>query len=254
MGLATTADIINEATAAAGVTADGVLLKDGNVTATFTGNLTGDVTGNVSGSAGSVTDVELSSIAGLTSAADGLPYYTGLGTAALATFTAFARTMLDDADAAAVRATIGAGTGSGTVTDVSGTAPIASSGGATPAISLNNGGVTYAKMQDVSATDKVLGRSTAGAGVVEEIACTAAGRALIDDASASDQRTTLGLVIGTNVQAFDAQLTSLAALSYAGNAGMVVRVNVGETDFELATISGGSGLTHPQVLARGLGA
>lgn len=53
--------------------------------------------------------------------------------------------------------------------------------------------VTYAKIQDVSATDKLLGRSTAGAGVVEEIACTAAGRALLDDAAASNQRTTLGL-------------------------------------------------------------
>lgn len=53
--------------------------------------------------------------------------------------------------------------------------------------------VTYAKMQNVSATDKVLGRSTAGAGDVEEIVCTSAGRALIDDANASDQRTTLGL-------------------------------------------------------------
>lgn len=54
------------------------------------------------------------------------------------------------------------------------------------------GAVTYAKMQDVSATDKLLGRATAGAGDVEEIACTAAGRALLDDASAGDQRTTLG--------------------------------------------------------------
>lgn len=53
--------------------------------------------------------------------------------------------------------------------------------------------VTYAKIQNVSATDKLLGRSTAGAGVVEEITCTSAGRALIDDADASAQRTTLGL-------------------------------------------------------------
>jgi hypothetical protein len=53
--------------------------------------------------------------------------------------------------------------------------------------------VTYAKIQDVSATDKLLGRSTAGAGDVEEITCTAAGRALLDDADATAQRATLGL-------------------------------------------------------------
>jgi len=53
--------------------------------------------------------------------------------------------------------------------------------------------VTYAKIQNVSATDKLLGRSSAGAGDVEEITCTSAGRALIAGASAGDQRTTLGL-------------------------------------------------------------
>jgi hypothetical protein len=56
-----------------------------------------------------------------------------------------------------------------------------------------NDAVTYAKMQNVSATDKILGRSSAGAGDVEEIALTAAGRALIDDASASAQILTLGI-------------------------------------------------------------
>lgn len=56
-----------------------------------------------------------------------------------------------------------------------------------------DGSVAYADIQNISATDKVLGRSTAGAGSVEEIAMTAAGRAIIDDASAADQRTTLGL-------------------------------------------------------------
>ena len=53
--------------------------------------------------------------------------------------------------------------------------------------------ITYAQIQNVSATDKLLGRSTAGAGSIEEIALTAAGRALIDDADAAAQRTTLGL-------------------------------------------------------------
>ena len=59
---------------------------------------------------------------------------------------------------------------------------------------VSNDQITYAKIQNVSATDRLLGRSTAGAGDVEEITCTAAGRALIDDADAATQRTTLGLV------------------------------------------------------------
>ena len=51
-------------------------------------------------------DGDLTAIAGLTSAADRLPYYNGAGTATLATFTAAGRALLDDADAAAQRATL----------------------------------------------------------------------------------------------------------------------------------------------------
>jgi hypothetical protein len=58
---------------------------------------------------------------------------------------------------------------------------------------LANGAVTYAKIQNISATDKLLGRGSGGTGVVEEISCTAAGRALLDDADAATQRATLGL-------------------------------------------------------------
>ena len=72
---------------------------------------------------------------------------------------------------------------------MSGDATIASSG----ALTIAADAVTYAKMQNVSATDKILGRSTSGAGIVEEITCTSAGRALLDDANATAQRTTLGL-------------------------------------------------------------
>lgn len=70
-----------------------------------------------------------------------------------------------------------------------------------------NDAVTYAKMQNVSATDKVLGRSTAGAGDVEEITFTAFARTLADDADAATARSTLG------AQASSSILTALAASS-----------------------------------------
>jgi len=104
----------------------------------------------------------------------------GLGTAALADDAVTTDKIADDAVTADQLAT-------GSVT------ADAIAAGAVETAELADDAVTYAKIQNTSGTNVLLGRSTAGAGNVEEISCTAAGRALLDDADASAQRTTLGL-------------------------------------------------------------
>jgi hypothetical protein len=97
-------------------------------------------------------------------------------------------------------------------------------------LTISNSAVTYAKIQNVSATDRLLGRSTAGAGVVEEIVCTSAGRNLIAGADASAQRTTLGLGSASTASSSDFLPTVFTAgtLTYAAT-----------TDLDMASLAGG---------------
>lgn len=121
--------------------------------------------------------------------------------------------------------------------------------------------VTYAKIQNVSATDKVLGRSTAGAGDVEEIACTAAGRALLDDVDAPAQLITLGAAPAANPtftgsvrKSATAAITAHAAGGQASAVELVSDINevsVCATAADSVKLSGGIAGMEIMVVNRG---
>jgi len=174
----------NITVAAAAGTLTGTTLASG-VTASSLTSAAGGTFGTAAftdASAYQISDAELTAIAGLVSAADRLPYFTGSGLASLATFTAAGRALVDDADAAAQRATLGlgtlatqsgtfSGTSSGTNTGdqtITLTGDATGSGTGSFVVTIANNAVSLAKMATL-ATDRILGRDTAGTGNVEPL-------------------------------------------------------------------------------------
>lgn len=139
-------------------------------------------------------DTDLAAIAALTSAANLMPYATGAGTWATTAIGSFGRSLVAVANATAARTTLGVVTGTDVQAfdaDLSAIAALTSAADVMP----------YATGAQAWATTPL----------------TAAARTVLDDTTTSAMRTTLGLAIGTDVQAFDADLSAIAALTSAAD-------------------------------------
>jgi hypothetical protein len=98
-------------------------------------------------------DTELQALASTTSAANALPYFTGSGTATTTTLTSAGRALIDDADAAAQRTTLGLATiaSSGSASDLS-TGTVPSARLALPLRRLAASGISYTSPTELFGT------------------------------------------------------------------------------------------------------
>lgn len=193
------------------ITADDI---DGAVSQTefgFLSSVTSDIQTQLN--AKQASDAELTALAGLVSAADKLPYFTGSGTASLADLTTYGRSVIAVANEAALKALVNLETG----VDVQ-----AWSANLDEYAAVNPTAAGLALLDDAAASDQ---RTTLGLGTIATqnangVTITGGSVTGITDLAVADggtgagdaagARTNLGLVIGTNVQAWDADLDTWA--------------------------------------------
>lgn len=160
-------------------------------------------------------DVDLAALAGVTSAADKVPYFTGAGTADVATFTTYARTLIDDADATTARATLGLVIGTNVQAyDAELNAIAGLTSAADKGIQFTGSGT--AATYDLTTYAKTLLDDADASTALSTLGFSTYAKTLIDDVDAATARATLGVSIGSAVQAWDATLDALAAYNTNG--------------------------------------
>jgi hypothetical protein len=186
-------------------------------------------------------DAELAALAGLTSAADKLPYFTGSGTADVTTLTSFVRGLLDDADATAARSTLGVVIGTDVQAYDAGLGSLAGMTGP-GLVAVNGDGNTF--------TARSLVEPAAGLTISNKDGGGNMTFALANDLAALEGLATTGMIVRTG----DGTATTV---SISGTAGNIVVTNgdgvAGGPSLDLGTVTQAASGNFVKVTLDGFG-
>lgn len=170
-------------------------------------------------------DGELAAIAGLTSAANKGITFTGAGTASTYDLSAFALTLLDDANQGAMQTTLGLVPGTNVqaydaelaalagLTSAADSLPYFTGSGTAALATFTAGGRALVNSAGTADTFPYFSASN----TVTLGSITSYARGILDDANEATFKATVNLEIGTDVQAYDAELAAFSGLTSAAN-------------------------------------